>query len=256
MVFKPFVAIVTFLTIIPFGRAAHPRTPTDVKYIATNMYLFPLAGALIGLLAGLVGYCLSILLEPQVTSLLVVLFITLITGLHHTDALADFGDGLMAKRDKESKRNAMHDHSIGSGGATALIIYFIGFFVILSSIRDGANLLLFLLTSEVIAKYVMVEQAHFSQAAWDGLSSPFVLAMKNNVKFMISTLITLSIVFLVTGYEGLITLAVAFSIAVLIQYIARLSFGGISGDVMGATNEIVRLCCLIILSYMSGVIST
>ena len=220
------------------------------------MYLFPLVGALIGLSAGLVGYGLSLALEPQITSLLVVLYITLITGLHHTDALADFGDGLMVRRrGRESKKNAMHDHSIGSAGATALILYFIGLFMTLSSIRDGAILLSFLLTSEVIAKYMMVEQAHFGRAAWDGLSSPFVLAMKNKMKFIVSTLITLAIVFLVTGYDGLIALAVAFVVAGLIQYIAHLSFGGISGDVMGASNEIVRLACLILLSSLWGFIS-
>ncbi len=219
------------------------------------MYLFPLVGALIGLSAGLVAYGLSLVLEPKITSLLVVLFITLITGLHHTDALADFGDGLMAKRGRESRKNAMHDHSIGSAGATALILYFIGIFTTLSLIHDGTILLSLLLTSEIIAKYIMVQQAHFGKAAWDGLSSPFVLAMKNKMKFTISTLITLAIVFLVTGYEGLITLAVAFLVAGLIQYIAHLSFGGISGDVMGASNEIVRLSCLIFLSSMSGFIS-
>lgn len=255
MVFKPFVAVVSFLTLIPSARH-FPSTPIDIKYIATNMYLFPLVGALIGLCAGLVGYGLSLVLEPPLTSLLVVLFITLITGLHHTDALADFADGLMVKRGREAKKNAMHDHSIGSAGATALILYFIGIFMTLSSIRDGTILLSFLLTSEVIAKYVMVEQAHFGKAAWDGLSSPFVLAMKNEMKFIISTLITLAIVFLVTGYGGLITLAFAFLIAGIIQYIAHLSFGGISGDVMGASNEIVRLACLIFLSSISGSISS
>jgi adenosylcobinamide-GDP ribazoletransferase len=220
------------------------------------MYLFPLIGGLIGLSAGSVGYGLSLALEPQIASLLVVLFITLMTGLHHTDALADFGDGLMVNRGRESKKDAMHDHSIGSAGATALILYFIGIFMILSSIRDGAILLSFLLTSEVIAKYMMVVQAHFGKAAWVGLSSPFVEAMKNKMKFLISTLITLAIVLLVTGYEGLITLAVAFLVAGLIQYIAHLNFGGISGDVMGATNEIVRLSCLIFLFSVSTFIST
>jgi len=178
------------------------------------------------------------------------------TGVHHTDALADFGDGLMVNRGRESKKDAMHDHSLGSAGATALILYFIGIFMILSSIRDGAILLSFLLTSEVIAKYMMVVQAHFGKAAWVGLSSPFVAAMKNKMKFLISTLITLAIVLLVTGYEGLITLAVAFLVAGLIQYIAHLNFGGISGDVMGATNEIVRLSCLIFLFSVSTFIST
>jgi adenosylcobinamide-GDP ribazoletransferase len=103
---------------------------------------------------------------------------------------------------------------------------------------------------------MMVVQAHFGKAAWVGLSSPFVAAMKNKMKFLISTLITLAIVLLVTGYEGLITLAVAFLVAGLIQYIAHLNFGGISGDVMGATNEIVRLSCLIFLFSVSTFIST
>ena len=255
MVFRPFVAVFSFLTIVPSARH-RPSTPIDIKYVAKNMYLFPLVGAVVGLSSGLVGYGLSLVFEPQITSLLVVLFITLITGMHHTDALADFGDGLMVKSGRESKKNAMHDHSIGSAGATALILYFIGIFTTLSSIRDGTILLSFLLTSEVIAKYIMVQQAHFGKAAWDGLSSPFVLAMKNKLKFTISTLITLAIVFLVTGYEGLITLAIAFLVAGLIQYIAHLSFGGISGDVMGASHEIVRLSCLIFLSFMSGFIST
>ena len=116
------------------------------------MYLFPLAGALIGLLAGLVGYGLSLALEPNVTSLLVVLFSSLITGLHHTDALADFGDGLMAKRGRESKKNAMHDHSIGSAGATALILYFMGISLHCRRSVRAPLLLSFLLTSEVIAK--------------------------------------------------------------------------------------------------------
>jgi adenosylcobinamide-GDP ribazoletransferase len=255
LVFKPFVAVVSFLTIIPSVRHS-PSTTIDIKYIASNMYLFPLIGGLIGLSAGSVGYGLSLALEPQIASLLVVLFITLMTGLHHTDALADFGDGLMVNRGRESKKDAMHDHSLGSAGATALILYFIGIFMILSSIRDGAILLSFLLTSEVIAKYMMVVQAHFGKAAWVGLSSPFVAAMKNKMKFLISTLITLAIVLLVTGYEGLITLAVAFLVAGLIQYIAHLNFGGISGDVMGATNEIVRLSCLIFLFSVSTFIST
>ena len=212
MGFKPVVAVVSFLTIFP---SRHGKsTPLDIKYVATNMYLFPLVGALIGIAAGLIGYFLSYVLEPQVTSFLVVLFITVITGLHHTDALADFGDGLMVRRGREAKKNAMRDHAIGAAGATALILYFLGIFTTLSSILDGTVLLSFLLTSEVIAKYVMVEQAHFGKAAWDGLGSPFIMAMKNKTKFLISTLMTLVIVFLVTGYEGLITLAFAFLIEI------------------------------------------
>lgn len=254
MVFKPIKVVISFLTIIPAPRD-NRLSPIDIGYTARYMYLFPLVGALIGTLAGSIGYGLSLLFEPELTSLLIILFITLITGLHHTDALADFGDGLMAKGGRETKSRAMHDHSIGSAGATALILYFIGIFVALAGIRDGMILLAFLVTSEVVAKYMMVVQAHFGKPAWDGLSSPFISAMKSRKKFIISTMITLPLVFITTGYDGLLTLVIAFVVATVIQCVSQVSFGGISGDVLGASNEIVRLTCLFALSSISGLIS-
>lgn len=254
MVFKPLIVVISFLTVIPTARN-NLQSPIDIKYTATNMYLFPLVGALIGTLAGSLGYGLSTLFEPQLTSLLIILFITVITGLHHTDALADFGDGLMAKGGRESKSRAMHDHSIGSAGATALILYFIGIFVALSGIRDGLILLAFLVTSEVIAKYMMVVQAYFGKSAWDGLSSPFVSAMKSRSKFIVSTIVTLLLVYIASGYDGFLTLIIAFVVTTVILYISRVSFGGISGDVLGASNEVVRLTCLFALSSVSGLIS-
>jgi adenosylcobinamide-GDP ribazoletransferase len=37
---------------------------------------------------------------------------------------------------------------------------------------------------------------------------------------------------------------------VIIHYISNRSFGGISGDVIGSSNEITRLSCLIVLSSL------
>lgn len=248
------MAIISFLTIVPSARY-NLSDPIDIRYTAKYMYLFPLVGALIGASAGAVGYGLSLVFEPQVTSLLVVLFITLITGLHHTDALADCADGLMAKGGRDSKKKAMRDHSIGSAGGTALILYFIGIFVVLSTIPDSTLFLPFLLTSEVIAKYMMVVQAHLGKPAWNGASSPFALEMKSRTKIIISTMIMLPLVFVATGKYGLVTLAVAFVMIGIVQYVAQINFGGVSGDVMGATNEVVRLTCLIVLSTISGLLA-
>ena len=49
--------------------------------------------------------------------------IALMTGIHHTDGLADFADGLMTKGSKEKKRKAMKDLSVGSAGIFSIVIF-------------------------------------------------------------------------------------------------------------------------------------
>ena len=71
------------------------------------MYLFPLAGVMIGLLVGILAYGISYYIQSLLIGLIVTGALIIITGFHHTDALADFADGLMAKGGKENKHKAM-----------------------------------------------------------------------------------------------------------------------------------------------------
>ena len=82
--------LLSFLTIIPVGM--DPDCLTDS---ADYMYLFPLVGAIIGLLAGLFAWLLLKILPSLVAGILTLGVILLLTGLHHTDGLLDFGDGIM-----------------------------------------------------------------------------------------------------------------------------------------------------------------
>ena len=93
---KQIGSVFSFLTIIPTSNS-------DLNSIAKNMFLFPIVGIVIGLIVGSLGYGLSLYLEPIVVSLIVVASLAVITGIHHTDGLADFSDGLMTKGTKEKK---------------------------------------------------------------------------------------------------------------------------------------------------------
>ena len=66
----------------------------DLNYIASNMYLFPLVGAVIGIVIGCLAYEISFYLQSQLVGLIISTCIIIITGASHTDALADFADGL------------------------------------------------------------------------------------------------------------------------------------------------------------------
>ncbi|HET6779816.1 MAG TPA: adenosylcobinamide-GDP ribazoletransferase [Nitrososphaera sp.] len=246
---KPIGSVVAFLTILPVGKQNH-----DIYYIAKNMYLFPVAGLVIGAIIGAMAFGISNFLHPLLIGFLVTGALMIITGVHHTDALADLADGLMAKGGKEAKHKAMLDPAVGSAGVAALVMYVAGM-IIVFNIGFASTLAIFtsVITAEVIAKYAMVLLANRGLSAWEGFSSPFIVAMKDRRKMLAATGIMVAIVGFASSYTGFAALAISLILAELMKYISRKSFGGISGDVLGASNEITRLSSLIVLSSLPSV---
>jgi len=238
------ISLLSFLTILPVGK------DYDINYIARHMFLFPAAGAIIGLLVGSFAFGLSLIMQGLFVGLITTAALFILTGAHHTDALSDFADGLMAKGSKDSKRKAMRDPSAGSAGVASLVLYLAGAVIAVSSLtgKGGYGLFAAILVSEVIAKYVMVLQAHRGLAAWEGIGSPFTMEMKKRTKILAATAMTIPIAYLAGGFAGLYALGAAVVIAFVLLKIANRSFGGVSGDVFGASNEITRLSSLIILA--------
>ncbi|MGI0014404.1 MAG: adenosylcobinamide-GDP ribazoletransferase [Nitrososphaera sp.] len=241
---RPIQSVLSFLTILPVGKSY------DIYYVAKSMYLFPVAGLVIGAIVGAMAYGISPFLHPLIVGLLVTGALVIITGVHHTDALADFADGLMAKGDKETKRKAMLDPAVGSAGVAALVMYFAGMIIVFNTggFPQGVRLLASIIAAEVIAKYVMVLLANRGLSAWEGFSSPFTAVMKDRRKLLAATGIMLVVVWFAGSYAGLVALAVSLAIAGIMKHASGKSFGGISGDVLGASNEVTRLASLIVLS--------
>ena len=235
---KQIGSVFSFLTIIPTNSA-------NLETIAKFMYLFPIVGIAIGLLVGSVGFGLSLFLDPLIVSLLVVASIAVVTGIHHTDGLADFADGLMAKGSKEKKLKAMKDVATGSAGIVSVVLYIVGAIIALS-LSSGFELFKIILLSEILAKFSMVLMASLGNSATIGSNSPFVHMMKDKRKLAIAAVITLIPFAIIGEPSGFLVLASGIVITMFMVGIATRNFGGITGDVLGATNEIVRLGSLLI----------
>src|SRR5690348_18317958 len=136
------------------------------------MYLFPIAGVVIGLIVGGAGYSLSLFVQPLIVGLLLTGALVIITGMHHTDALCDFADGIMAKGTREKKLQAMRDPAVGSAGVMTVVLYAAGM-ILAISMTKGFALFEAILISELMANLSMVIQATLGLSAWEGLSSPF-----------------------------------------------------------------------------------
>lgn len=235
---KGISSVISFLTIIPSKNV-------ELDIVAKNMYLFPVGGAIIGLIIGAVGFGLSSFLEPMIVGLLLTGSIVILTGIHHTDALCDFADGIMAKGTKEKKLQAMRDPAVGSAGVITIVLYAGGMIMAFSMMKDF-TLFQAILLSELLAKFVMVLQANRGSSAWQGLSSPFTQSMKDKKKLGVAAAMTIIPIIIIGGVIGAIVLLAGVGLSFVLLVAANRSFGGVSGDVFGATNELVRLLSLLI----------
>ena len=236
---KEISSLFSFLTIIP-------TNSSNLETVAKYMYIFPIIGLIIGGLVGGFGYGLAILdVDPLIVSLLIVTVITIITGIHHTDGLADFADGLMARGTKEKKLQAMKDVKTGSAGIVSIVLYIVALIIALS-VDTPLGLFKAILFGEVLAKFSMVLMASIGQSASLGSNSPFIQLMKDKRKLGLACVITIIPLIVLGGALGMIMFAGSIIVTLFLTGIATRSFGGITGDVLGATNELTRLSSILI----------
>lgn len=233
-------SVISFLTLIPAGG-------TSLETAAKHMYAFPLVGIVLGAVLGAFGFGLSEAgLEPAIAALLVVAAIAIVTGIHHTDGLGDFADGLMVKGTRERKLSAMRDASVGSAGVLAIVLYAAGMILALS-LTGGWHLFLTILVAEVAAKFSMVLMASLGRPAAPGTSSPFLQVMKDWRRLALAGAITAVPVILLGGVPGVIALGAVIAVTLFLTRMASRSLGGVTGDVLGAANEISRLAAVLVL---------
>jgi len=235
---KEISSVFSFLTIIPSNN-------TDLETVARYMHVFPIIGIGIGLLIASIGFGLSFFLEPLIVALLVVASIAIITGIHHTDGLADFADGLMTRGTKEKKRNAMKDLSTGSAGIVSVVLSIVGVIIALS-LTTGYELFQAILLSEILAKFSMVLMASIGKSAAAGSNSPFMQIMKDKRRLTVAGVITIIPLVVIGGTTGLILFGASIGVTLFLIGLSTRSFGGITGDVLGAANELTRLSSLLI----------
>lgn len=110
----------TRLPVPPLPGEADAYRPLDLDRTA---YAVPLAGALVGLIGGIV-LCLAAALGfgAFLAAALTVTATVLATGAFHEDGLADTADGLGGGRNREQRLVIMRDSRIGTYGGAALIL--------------------------------------------------------------------------------------------------------------------------------------
>jgi adenosylcobinamide-GDP ribazoletransferase len=255
---KTFRDLLAFLTIIPMG-----SREDFVETSAEFMFLFPLIGGLIGLLAAAYFqacyFILSNLLTFVNTFLLIpvdillriglavmtLAFLLVLTGLQHFDGLVDLGNAIGLHR-LEERREAAHAWIVTYKGA--LLAIFIEFLAFLGLFFLNAEIAFrVIIVAEVAAKLGMVTIVAVGQSISKGLGARFMEKAKrkrNVIAYAISLLIAVPLL----GWAGLLVIGVSILTGLLMERVAKNVFGGVSGDMIGATNESARAVTLVLLA--------
>ncbi len=242
---RPFVFAWHFLTTIPLplSRAYHEPTAPE---LAASMAWYPVVGLLIG--GGLVAadVLLHFVFDAAVVNALLLVLLVLFTRGLHQDGLADTLDGLAGGRTAAERLTIMRDPRIGALGATglflSLILRYAGLMALSHELRLPA-----LLCMPAIGRWTMVTLAWTSSyaRAEGGLAAPFLTHLSWR-HIAVSTLVLLAGLVGGFGTAGAILILTAGTVFVLAVWRAcRSWFGGITGDTLGAANEVIEILFLL-----------
>ena len=240
---KDLLQALSFLTILPLGKHRLP----DEKTLGRSMAFFPLAGLLIGLFVAFGYYLLSFLFPKPIVLWLTIALLAIVTGGLHLDGLADMMDGLGARGTREKMLEVMRDSRTGAFGVIGLI-FVIGLKYIALDQTPGPLFPYSLVLMTVMGRNSMVLASYRSPYARTGagLARPFLENLGAR-EVALSSASALVIAILYPGLKGLAAfLGVGiFSLIYRFYFVRRLA--GVTGDILGASNELSEVLCLLLL---------
>ncbi len=235
-----FPLALTFLTKAPWPRAIQ----AEAGDLARSLFWFPWVGAFLGLVYLGVWEGLSRVLPQPAAAALLVCFTVIITGGLHLDGLADTVDGLGGGGTPEERRRILKDSRVGAFGVMSLILVLLlkfAFFLAAGERGWRAEFAVF----PLLSRWAMVWLAYLSDYARPegGLGQAMTAGVSARTTAG-AAVCALLLAGLFLGLKGLILWMGAGAAIYLLSLYFRRALGGVTGDVLGAANEILEVAVL------------
>ena len=242
-----FLGAVVFLTRIPVSRFYDFQRDS---YSRSVIY-FPIVGMFVGMAGGIVLTVGHLVLPALIAVLLCMAATVAMTGGIHEDGLADAADGLFGGENASRSLEIMKDSRLGTFGALALWFSLTAKFLLLYTLLERSVWLAFaaMVTAHALGRAACVALLYFypyvrvgeskskpfgnsvtRRQLWPALAFPVLLAFA--LMGQVAAACILAAV-LVTGLAG--------------AYFKR-KIGGVTGDCLGAANQLVELASYLALT--------
>jgi len=258
---KTFRDLLSFLTIIPLG-----EKEDFVETSAQNIFLFPIIGGLIGLFAAAYFFAsrfivsnLLILVNlivrvpsafflSLIPAAMTLAFLLIITGFQHFDGLVDLGNAIGLKK-VEDRREIAHRWIVTYKGALLALIVELS--AVIGLFLMNVNLALkALIVAEICAKLAMLTIVWHGKASHEGLGARFIRNANRKIN-VAGYAVSFFLGFALLGLAGLLLVLFSVGFGLFMEKVANGMFGGVSGDMIGATNEAARAVSLVLVAAFS-----
>lgn len=245
VVLRTFLFAWQFLTAIPLSRSTHDAKPEE---LAASMSWFPFVGCLLGAVLVTADLFLGKVFSAQVTSMVLMLLLIVLTRGLHQDGLADMVDGLAGGRTAQARLAIMKDAHIGAIGATGLFIALGLRYAGLNAMPASEHIAL-LIGMPVVGRWAMVVGTfHVTSGRSEegGLAQPFLAHLSWQHLSLATVTAGMVLALLLGPWAALCCLLIGTILIRLSTVWFQHMFGGVTGDLLGATNEVAEILFIVI----------
>jgi adenosylcobinamide-GDP ribazoletransferase len=239
---RDFVRAATFLTRIPF----HIDETEAARPLASATRAFPLAGLVVGVAGAIVLLLANTLGLPQLaSSLLAVAATALVAGGLNEEGLANTADGLLTTKNKDDALHTMRESRLGAYGMLALV-FVVGLKVAALEAIEASDAAASLIGAEIAGRTILpVLLWLLPPARSEGISFDAGKPDKEGLTLNLALGAVLMLIMFGFG-AGLVAIVFTGVVMALTIGVIRSRIGGHTGDVLGATEQVVSTIVLLV----------
>ncbi len=253
-----FVIAFSFLTSVPFPFL--DKIKYDEENISFSLIFYPVVGLFFGLILFFsTKLLLYIKLNPSLITLAIITIPYLLNKFLHFDGLCDTIDAFLPNKTKEERLKILKYTNTGSFAIGVLILFILLKFELIKIFFTGIELLPLLIIIPVFSRYSMVFLSFISKYPRKNGTAFFIVGKVNINTFLLSTMffLLINLVFLILFFSFNNLIIILFQIIFIFIFTfffkiySNLKIGGVTGDVLGALNEIIELLLFVIILILS-----
>lgn len=231
-----------FLTILPVDRSLQ-ATP---ERLGRSMALFPAAGVLLGLILVVLNSLLDALIPRAVLDCLLLLVLIVMTGALHLDGIADLLDGLAGGKDREGILRIMKDSRVGAMGVVGLVMLlllkYLSLFNLPLELKSAG--LIFMLAAGRWVQVVLAVSCRYLRGQ-EGTGAVF-MEYAGERELLIASGSLIAVALILFGLQGIFMIFLLGIAAMLLIKYFEMRLGGVTGDVLGASSELIEVFSLLL----------
>jgi adenosylcobinamide-GDP ribazoletransferase len=243
-----FLLFFQFFTRIPINKSLD----CDKGNFRRGSIFFPVVGLFIGFVQWLVYYILIKVLPINITAVFVVIIPIILTGGLHVDGLGDTCYGFFCfKGDKDKIIEIMKDSRVGTYASIAIVFDMLARYAAVYTIIEF-NLPLILIATPIIARFTVVFLSFIGKNAKETGSGSIFIGNIDIKRIVINGITTILLGALTIGFNKSVILIVSGMIlSFLFNKFCESKITGLTGDSLGANNELVEILVMILFVAMN-----